>query len=408
MQIAAKNIIISKSRDYWGLTFTAEQAGSTISMTKAGDAPAVSLETSTDNGRTWTPFIVGETTITLANVGDSVCFRAGNGGTGGDGLNVAMANSHIDKYNKFVIRKRVAASGDISSIINRRGSVLDLTGRNYCFTNLFNGCTSLTTAPELPATTLADSCYEYMFYNCTSLISVPRLPAMTMIGICYSYMFYNCTSLTTAPELPATTLAYNCYASMFQGCTSLTTAPELPVTTLADYCFVGMFRGCTSLTTAPELPATTLTNHCYASMFQGCTSLTTAPELPATKLAASCYLDMFQGCTSLVSAPELPAMKLTNYCYRSMFQGCTSLTTAPELPATTLANYCYGYMFYNCTLLTHVKVHFTTWDIANATSDWLSSVASSGTFECPTELGTNETIQRGTSYCPNGWSVVNV
>lgn len=34
-------------------------------------------------------------------------------------------------------------------------------------------------------------------------------------------MFYGCTSLTTAPELPATTLVSSCYASMFRGCTSL-------------------------------------------------------------------------------------------------------------------------------------------------------------------------------------------
>ena len=33
--------------------------------------------------------------------------------------------------------------------------------------------------------------------------------------------FSNCTSLTTAPELPATTLANNCYSKMFSGCTSL-------------------------------------------------------------------------------------------------------------------------------------------------------------------------------------------
>ena len=30
---------------------------------------------------------------------------------------------------------------------------------------MFNGCTSLTKAPELPATTLATSCYNEMFYN---------------------------------------------------------------------------------------------------------------------------------------------------------------------------------------------------------------------------------------------------
>ena len=34
-------------------------------------------------------------------------------------------------------------------------------------------------------------------------------------------MFQGCTSLTQAPELPATTLASYCYYSMFSGCTSL-------------------------------------------------------------------------------------------------------------------------------------------------------------------------------------------
>jgi len=50
-------------------------------------------------------------------------------------------------------------------------------------------------------------------------------------------MFYGCTSLTTPPELPATTLDSYCYWSMFYGCTSLTTAPELPATTLTTYCY---------------------------------------------------------------------------------------------------------------------------------------------------------------------------
>jgi uncharacterized repeat protein (TIGR02543 family) len=34
---------------------------------------------------------------------------------------------------------------------------------------MFYGCTGLTTAPSLPATTLADFCYEYMFSGCTAL-----------------------------------------------------------------------------------------------------------------------------------------------------------------------------------------------------------------------------------------------
>ena len=39
-----------------------------------------------------------------------------------------------------------------------------------------------------------------------------------MADYCYSYMFYGCTSLTAAPSLPATTLASSCYSGMFQDC----------------------------------------------------------------------------------------------------------------------------------------------------------------------------------------------
>ena len=34
---------------------------------------------------------------------------------------------------------------------------------------MFYGCSSLTQAPVLPATTLATGCYESMFYECTKL-----------------------------------------------------------------------------------------------------------------------------------------------------------------------------------------------------------------------------------------------
>ena len=34
---------------------------------------------------------------------------------------------------------------------------------------MFSGCTGLTTAPELPATTLAAYCYNFMFSGCSNL-----------------------------------------------------------------------------------------------------------------------------------------------------------------------------------------------------------------------------------------------
>ena len=147
----------------------------------------------------------------------------------------------------------------------------------------------------------------------------------TMAEYCYCGMFNGCTSLTTAPALPATELAGNCYESMFCDCTSLTTAPELPATTLANYCYTSMFDGCTALTTAPELPATTSADSCYFNMFNGCTSLRTAPELPATTLANYCYISMFRGCTNI----KLSTTKTGEYqtAYRIPTSGTGTIAT---------------------------------------------------------------------------------
>ena len=199
--------------------------------------------------------------------------------------------------------------------------------------------------------TMAEACYVYMFFGCTSLTQAPTLTATTLADYCYCGMFVRCTSLTQAPVLPAITLSKGCYQDMFFGCTSLTQAPTLTATTLADYCYADMFYGCTSLTQAPALSATTLSSHCYHQMFSNCTSLTQTPALPATTLANDCYYYMFHDCTSLTKAPALPATTLAKNCYYGMFSGCTSLTQVPALPATTLVNSCYQSMFYGCTSL---------------------------------------------------------
>ena len=75
-------------------------------------------------------------------------------------------------------------------------------------------------------------------------------------------MFNDCTSLINAPELPATTLAVSCYYNMFNGCTSLTTAPVLPATTLVSSCYYKMFNGCTSLSSVTCLATNISASSC--------------------------------------------------------------------------------------------------------------------------------------------------
>ena len=173
---------------------------------------------------------------------------------------------------RFVLSARAACSGNIQTLLQYNNPPTSIP-TTYCYANMFNGCSNLTQAPELSATTLTDYCYYYMFRNCANLAQSPELPATTLASNCYYGMFYFCTSLTKASEILATTLASNCCREMFAGCESLTRAPELPATKLASGCYQEMFGYCSSLTRAPELPATTLETYCYYRMFYACSSL---------------------------------------------------------------------------------------------------------------------------------------
>lgn len=155
-----------------------------------------------------------------------------------------------------------------------------------------------------------------------------------------------------------------------------------------------------------------LNNKSYAflKLFQNATNLQSVSEnfLPATTLATYCYRYMFDGCTGLVSAPTLPATSLQQYCYQYMFRGCSSLTTAPTLPATILQRYCYQYMFQNCSKLNYIKAMFTTnpgssnsSSQARYTYNWVSRVASSGTFVKNSSATWNRT---GAHAVPSGWT----
>ena len=108
----------------------------------------------------------------------------------------------------------------------------------------------------------------------------------------FCWLFGACVALTSAPELPPTTLSANCYYGMFSGCTNLKTAPALPATKLADYCYYDMFYGCTNLKTAPTLPAETLAEGCYSSMFESCTNLSSVTMLaPSDQIAGDRFTE---------------------------------------------------------------------------------------------------------------------
>ena len=191
------------------LTFKATQDGSTVKLTWSG-SPSDRFQTSRDGGNTWEDYPIA-TDITL-NIGDKVSFRAKSDRT---------SAQNYDKFYYFSMTGKIEAWHNVMSMYRTNDFATYDTVLGYAFYRLFQGCTSLTKAPVLPATTLANSCYYDMFGNCSSLTEAPDLPATTLAVSCYNGIFYNCTSLTKAPALSATTLADDCYGYMFSGCSSL-------------------------------------------------------------------------------------------------------------------------------------------------------------------------------------------
>ena len=251
------------------------------------------LEYSTDTS-TWSTWD-GTTTLSSATSGsDNVLYLRGTGNT--------MITGWSSLSYKWVLTGTdISCIGNIENLLDYATvkSGAHPTMATYCYSYMFRGCTALTQAPALPATTLADYCYYGMFFGCTSLTKAPALLATTLAESCYSAMFSGCTSLIQAPALSATTLAIDCYSSMFRGCTALTQAPELPATTLANDCYRSMFNRCTSLTQAPsELPATTLANCCYQYMFEF-TAITAIPKIMATTYATDSCKGMFDDIKTL-------------------------------------------------------------------------------------------------------------
>ena len=378
------------------VTFTAERE-QTFKMTTNGNYDLSNKFQYSVNEGEWKKVVVNEE-VSFGGENSTLRLR----GTNLNGTATDNNNSSTITFTDASVK--VACTGDIRTLLDWK-NYTTVDTQNARFSNLFRGCVALTSAPELPATTLASGSYSYMFYDCTNLNTAPELPATKLADYCYSQMFFGCTNLNTPPVLPATKLENYCYCNMFNGCENLNTAPALPAETLAQGCYYYMFRGCTNLKTAPELPATTLASDSYSYMFSGCTNLKTVSDLPAETLKDYCYCGMFFGCINLEVAPKLPAKTLAAYCYYYMFSGCTNLKTAPELPASALAINSYYRMFSGCDNLSSVTMLALSEQITNTPdyfNKWLDGAgtrAASRTLKVKDEDAYNALV----NYLPGIW-----
>ena len=96
-----------------------------------------------------------------------------------------------------------------------------------------------------------------IFYGCSNLVTVYNLPNISEA----SYLFNNCSSLKNAPELPEgiTNMDHT-----FYGCVSLTKAPIIPSTVVQMY---ATFKACKNLEGIIDIKAANITNvsDCFSS-----------------------------------------------------------------------------------------------------------------------------------------------
>ena len=212
------------------VTFTAE-AEQTFKMITKGNYAITGLQYSVDNGK-WQN-VEKDIPVTFGGTNGTLRLR---------GTNINGTASNWSEYSTITFTKpnvKVACTGDIRTLLDWRNySTVDTKKARFC--SLFDGCSVLTSAPELPATTLADNCYSFMFYGCTSLTSAPELKATTLAVSCYNYMFSGCTKLSTVTMLAPSDQILNtiscCYNWLYKtGTDETVTSRTLIVTDEAAY-----------------------------------------------------------------------------------------------------------------------------------------------------------------------------
>ena len=204
-----------KAEYYPYVTFTAEKEQTF--MMKARNGYEISgLEYSVNNGK-WA----------TVEAGTEVPFGGANGTLRLRGTNITGTASSWSTYSTITFTKdvNVTCTGDIRTLLNwEKYKTVDTKNAKFCY--LFQQCSVLTSAPELPATTLAEDCYQGMFWCCTNLESAPELPATTLMKNCYESMFLDCTKLSTvtmlAPSDQISENDYCCYNWLYNAGTDKT------------------------------------------------------------------------------------------------------------------------------------------------------------------------------------------
>ena len=192
---------------------------------------------------------------------------------------------------------------------------------------MFRGCSGLTSLNLSKFNTSAVTDMGEMFYGCSGLKSLNLSNFNTSAVTKTNYMFSGCSSLTELNVSNFNTSAVTDMRSMFSGCSDLRSLNLSNFNTAAVTNMSGMFRSCSGLTVLNLSNFNTSTVTDMSSMFSGCSSLTELNVSNFNTSAVTNMYSMFSGCSGLT------ALNLSNFNtstvtdMSSMFSRCSGLKT---------------------------------------------------------------------------------
>lgn len=170
-----------------GLTANAEEEPNYLKFTAlAASTVTISwsngkLQTSTDNGETWSDFLTSSMAPVTFNLATN------------ESVTLKGKNVSFNGLKHFDITGKVAASGSVTSLIDEVGNNPNVALPNYAFNSMFSCCKGLVRAPELNFKNASDYCCVSMFEKCTSLENAPALNIETLGINSLKFMFVDCS-----------------------------------------------------------------------------------------------------------------------------------------------------------------------------------------------------------------------
>lgn len=242
------------------------------------------------------------------------------------------------------------------------------TGNVTDMTNMFSGCTSLTSLDLSTFDTSNVTNMNNMFNDCTHLtdlnLSGFKTDKVTNMGS----MFCDCTRLPSLDVSGFNTGNVTTMDYMFIGCSHLTSLDlsNFDTSNVTNMSF--MFHGCSSLTSLnlSGFKTDNVTN--MASMFADCSSLTSLNVTGFNTSNVWNMQSMFEGCSGLTTldVSNFDTSNVTGMYY--LFQSCSSLTTLDLSNFDTSKVRYMSYMFNSCSSLTTIYVG-EKWSTNSATTD---------------------------------------